>query len=615
MNFWKIFGATIAAVACCMIIGFIVLFIMGAELFSLFNIEIEKEEVKPQTVLCIDFAENIVDSPRVSMFGELDTSTLSFSQPLTLLHALSAIESAEKDDNIKGICIRLNGMGSVSAVNIEELRNAIAKFRLRSGKFVVAYDDNYTQSEYYLASVADHVILHPEGSLEWRGIGFNSLFLRGLLDKIDAKVEIFRPANCKYKSAVEIYTNTSMSAADREQMERLANSMWDDIVADVAACRPQTTPEKLKDMAKNLEITFAEDALKAGLICEIGYEDALFDYIHQRGVKLNNNDGINLISLGEYSNIVHGEWSRVPFKEGSDEWDTPYGSSLVAVVYADGQIVDGNMLMDDYVYGNMLAAQLRQLRLDESTKAVVLRINSPGGSALASDVIWREMSLLQQQKPVVVSMGEYAASGGYYIAVPADFIFANKLTLTGSIGVFAAMFNLENTLKNHLGVTIDGAGTSANAGGITMFKPLTSQQRGSLNKSIDRVYTTFTSHVAEGRNLPLEDVLAVAEGRIWSGSDADKMALVDATGGLSDAITLAIELADIENDYQIYELAPPPTPIEEFFNTIGSMFTSSTGISPAIYGDMLRTIIEQHRYIFDYHGIQSIMPMNISLKL
>ena len=612
VSFWKIFGATMAAVGVCMVIGFIILIIMGISFLSMFNLNMPKDEVKPQSVLCIDFAENIVDAPRVSMFGELDVATLSFSEPLTMLHALSAIESAATDDNIKGICINVNGMGSVSAANIEELRSAVERFKA-SGKFVVAYDDSYTQSEYYLASVADHIILHPEGSLEWRGVGFSSLYLKGLLDKIDAKVEVIRPTDCKYKSAVETFTNTSMSDADREQMEALANSMWDAIVADVALSR-DLDAELLKQKAANLEINSAEDALAAGLIDEIGYKDNLIDYFTKHGVESNEVNGTNLISLGRYSFIIHADWQRVPFMEGSDIYKTPEDKPLVAVVYAEGEIVDGNMLMDDYVYGDMLAAQLRFLRNDENTKAVVLRINSPGGSALASDVIWREMKLLQETKPLVVSMGGYAASGGYYISVPADFIFADKLTLTGSIGVYGVMFNLETTLKKHLGITIDGVGTSREANGISMVAPLTARQKEVLEEGVDRIYATFTEHVAEGRNMALSDVLAVAEGRVWSGSDALRLGLVDGIGGFKEAISIAIDLADLD-DYLIYELSAPPTPLEEFFNSVNSLFTASCGLNYGVQGDDIRKMIEQNLYLYKYNGMQCIMPVNVKLNL
>lgn len=613
MNFWKTFGAAMAAFGCGMIMLIIIFIILSIKILSLFNLELPKHEVKPQTVLCIDLAENIVNAPRVSTLGEFDTSTLTFSQPLTMLHALAAIENAATDENIEGICIKIDGMGTADIANIEELRTALERFKA-SGKFVVAYDDSYTESDYYLASVADHIILQPEGSLEWHGMGINSVFFKCLLDKIDAKTEIFRPTTCKYKSAVETFSRSSMSKENREQMEALTNTMWNDIVGDVALSRGLDA-EELKRLAANIEISNANKALEAGLIDEVGYEDALYDYFEQQGVDTNNMSTFNMMSLGEYSSIVHAEWTRVHFKAGSDLYETPSEKPLVAVVYADGEIVDGNMFMDDYVYGSMLASQLRQLRLDDNTEAVVLRINSPGGSALASDVVWREMVLLQREKPLVVSMGGMAASGGYYISVPADFIYADKLTLTGSIGVYGVMFNLEQTLKRHLGITFDMAGTSPMANGISLVAPITERQREVLTEGVDQVYATFTEHVAEGRNLSIDSVLAVAEGRVWSGTQALEHGLVDGIGGLSDAISFAVDLADLGDNFMIYEMCPPPTPIEEFIDNISSMFFTPANTNIPSYETAIRTFVENNLYIFSYRGIQCRMPNKIEIKL
>lgn len=612
MNFWRVFGATIAAVLCCFVIFIITLIILGVKLFSLFNLDIPQQEVKPQTVLCIDLAESIIDAPRVATFGEFDTTTMSFTEPLTLLHAIAAIESAATDNNIEGICIKIDGMGTTNVANIEELRSAIERFK-SSGKFVVAYDDSYTQSDYYLASVADHIILQPEGSIEWRGVAFNSVFLKGLLDKIDAKIEVFRPTDCKFKSAVETYTRTSMSKEDREQMESLANRVWSDIVADVALSR-KLDAERLKELAANLDVNHPQEALEAGLIDEIGYESTLYDYLRKKGVNTNSMNGFNMMSLGEYATIKLAEWTRVPFKAGSDEYVTPE-ENLVAVLYADGEIVDGNMFADDYVYGTMLAAQLRQLRHDNNTKAVVLRINSPGGSALASDIVWHEMKLLQEKKPLVVSMGSMAASGGYYISLPADFIFADKSTITGSIGVFGVMFNLGETLRKHLGITFDAAGSSAEASGISLFAPLSNRQREVINKGVDKVYNTFTNHVAEGRNMSLDSVLEVAEGRVWSGSQALDLGLIDGIGGISEAIAIASDIADLGDNFKLYEMCPPPTPLEEIIDSISSLFFTPSTTNIPSYREAIRNLIRDNLYIFNNRGIQCIMPNRVEINL
>ena len=486
MNFWKSFSASLLAIVVSVGLFFFLTIVMIVSLVA--SIEPAEESVSSDSVLIIDLSNSIIDAPMTSPLGSLDAMSMEFSESITLLRALSAIENAGKDDNIKGICINIDGDGVVSAANLEELRAAIERFKL-TGKFVVAYDDTYTQSDYYLASVADEVFLNPEGSLEWRGTSMAAEFYKGLMDKLDIEVEVFRPTDCRYKSGVEPFILTEMSEANRKQMQSLADATWNSICEDVAESRGISV-EELKRYAADLSITLAEDALNAGLIDRIAYEDELSDIYDSYGVERNGYDLHNYISLTEYIETVDPTKPRVSV--GNETLIANLDSPLVAIIYADGEIVDGDIYMDGYVYGTRLAHELRQARLNDETKAVVVRVNSPGGSALASEVAWREMELLQQEKPVVVSMGSMAASGGYYISAPADYIFADKLTLTGSIGVFGVIFNLENTLKNKLGITLDWANTSPAAGGMNALRPLTDKERKSIMVSIDRVYSTFT---------------------------------------------------------------------------------------------------------------------------
>jgi protease-4 len=499
----------------------------------------------------------------------------------------------------------------VSVANIEELRFALERFK-KSGKFVVAYDDNYTQSEYYLATVADKILLQPEGSLEWKGVGFSTLFFKGLFDKLDVKPEIFRPTECKFKSAVEPYFRTNMSDENRLQMEVLASSIWEDITNDIALSRG-INADNLRLYAKNLDINLPEDALSRGMIDRIAYEDELFELYDSYGVKRNDFGLHNTISLYDYVESINISPLRVSVGDNTaiESVNTP----LVAIIYAEGQIVDGNMYVDDYVYGSRLADELRQARLNNDTKAVVVRVNSPGGSALASDIAWREMSLLQQAKPVVISMGEMAASGGYYISAPADYIFADKSTLTGSIGVFGVLFNLEKTLKNRLGVTIDKAATSPSAGGPNIFEPLTNEQRNAITVGVDRVYTTFTSHVAEGRNMPIDSVLSVAEGRVWSGSDAIEIGLVDELGGLTHAIAKASQLAGLKNGYKLYEFNAALTPFEQWLDNMVNNTVVDLGFDSGsmIYND-IKTLLIDNPMLITNGGIQTIVPGDIKLE-
>ena len=608
MNFWKTFGASLLAlvVASALVVVGVISLIFNI----LFSINIETESVPNQSVLFINTAEDINDAPPASVLGSIDPTAMTLTKPLTILQTLSAIESAAEDSRIKGICIYCNGLGTISSANIEELRSALMRFK-SSGKFVVAYDDAYTQSEYYLATAADKILINPEGSLDWRGINFSTLFYKGLMDKLDIKVDIFRPTDCKFKSAVEPYFRTNMSKENRLQMEVLINSMWDDIVNEVAVSR-NLDANKLKRYAANLEINSPEDALSRGMVDRIAYEDELYELFSDYGVKLNKLKLHNRISLSDYVASVVISPKRVSVGNTIEYADNP----LVAIIYAEGQIVDGNMYEDGYVFGSRLADELRQARLDDNTKAVVVRVNSPGGSALASEVAWREMTLLQQCKPVVISMGDMAASGGYYISAPADYIFADKFTLTGSIGVFSVVFNIEDTLKNKLGITIDTASTSPSAGGVGIFKSLTPEQRKSHTTIVDKIYTTFTSHVAEGRNMPVEDVLKIAEGRVWSGSNAVEIGLVDEIGGLTHAVAKASQLAGLKNKYMLYEFNAPLSPFEEWLENMSSTTTVELGFTDNnIYYNEVKQLFMENPMFLTNSGVQAIVPGDLKIEL
>ena len=612
MNFWKTFGASLLAFVVVSVVTSIIFVTFCIGVILNLSIDTEDKGISNDSILYINLTENIIDAPLASAMGSLDPLSMSISTPLALIDVLSAIENAEKDSRIKGICIHCDGQGVVSTANIEEIRFAIEKFK-KSGKFVVAFDDSYTQSEYYLASVADKILLQPEGSLEWIGAGSSTLFYKGLIDKLDVKVEIFRPTECKFKSAVEPYFRTSMSNENRLQMEVLVSSIWDNLTNDIAQSRGLDA-EKLRRYAKNLEINLPEDALSHGMVDYIAYEDELFNLYDSYGVKRNDFGLHNTISLADYVNHIDISPKRVSV--GNDVAIKDVDKPLIAIIYAEGQIVDGNMYDDGFVYGSRLADELRQARLDDDTKAVVVRVNSPGGSALASEVAWREMTLLQQSKPVVISMGDMAASGGYYISAPADYIFADKFTLTGSIGVFSVVFNLENTLKNKLGITIDTASTSPSAGGMGVFNSLTPEQRKSHTAIVDKIYTTFTSHVAEGRNMPIEDVLKIAEGRVWSGSNAVEIGLVDEIGGLTHAVAKASQLAGLKKGYLLYEFNAPLSPFEEWLENMSSTTAVDLGFNNnnIYYNDVKQLLIENPIFLTD-SGVQAIVPGDLKIDL
>lgn len=549
MNFIKTFLAALLA----FVLGSLAILLFG--MFILFAIAGSMERtvtVKEGSILRIDFSEVINDAPSSDPLAGFDFRTLQSTRQLSLLKVLRTLEAAAVDDRIEGIYLRMNGTGGVTGTAlIEELREAIELFK-QSGKFVVAYNETYSQGQYYLASAADRIYLQPEGGMDWSGLSTSLMFYKGLFDKLDLKAEVFRPTVCKYKSAVEPYILDRMSEANREQMQALVDSMWGTIAEAVAASRGIDV-ERLNEIADKLQVTLPEDALKYGFVDGLLYEDQMKEVFAELGVEDDGEGNYDFVSLGDYASMVGVDLDNL-------------GADRVAVVYADGQIVDGEGY-GDAVYGNSLAAELADVRRDEKVKAVVVRVNSPGGSALASDVIWREMELLRAEKPVVVSMGSYAASGGYYISCPADVIVADRLTLTGSIGVFGMFLNPIDALKNKLGITLDGVKSNASAG-MGSVEPLTPAQRASIMRGVDKVYETFTQDVAAGRNLPIEKVLDIAGGRVWSGSDALGIGLIDAYGGLKTAIALAVDKAGLGENFRVVEVTQQPSSLAAMLSAL-----------------------------------------------
>ena len=545
MNFVKTFLAGLLAV----IVGTFLVFFLW--IFILLGIAGSMEKsvaVHPESILKIDFSEVLTDAPSSDPLAGIDLMTLQTTRQLSLFKALRAIEAAGADDRIKGIYLRMNGGGGVTgSALLEELREALLEFK-QSGKFIVAYNETYSQGQYYLASVADKIYLQPEGGMEWSGLASDVMFYKGLLDKLDLRAEVFRPTACKYKSAVEPFILYKMSAANREQMQALVNSMWGTISGAVCESRGIDSV-KMRRITDNLQVTLPEEALEYGFVDSLVYEDQMEDVFAELGVS----DDYDFITLGDYASQVGADLKNI-------------SADQVAIVYADGQIVDGEGYGKE-IYGNTLAAKIAGVRDDEKVKGVVLRVNSPGGSALASDVIWREVELLRAEKPVVVSMGSYAASGGYYISCPADVIVADKLTLTGSIGVFGMILDTREALKNKLGITIDGVQSNASSSFLAT-QPLTPVQRSMIMRGVDKVYTTFTNDVAEGRNLPIEKVLDIAGGRVWSGADALGIGLIDTYGGLKTAIALAVDKADLGDNYRVTEVTETPTGFAAFIASL-----------------------------------------------
>lgn len=588
MNFVKTFLAGLLAV----VVGtFLVFFLWIFILLGIAGSMDKSVAVHPESILKIDFSEVLTDAPSSDPLAGIDLMTLQTTRQLSLFKALRAIEAAGADDRIKGIYLRMNGEGGVTgSALLEELREALLEFK-QSGKFIIAYNETYSQGQYYLASVADKIYLQPEGGMDWSGLASNVMFYKGLLDKLDLRAEVFRPTACKYKSAVEPFILDKMSSANREQMQTLVNSMWGTISGAVCESRGIDSV-KMRRITDNLQVTLPEEALEYGFVDSLVYEDQMEDVFAELGVS----DDYAFITLGDYASQIGADLKNI-------------SADQVAIVYADGQIVDGEGYGKE-IYGNTLAAKIAGVREDEKVKAVVLRVNSPGGSALASDVIWREVELLRAEKPVIVSMGSYAASGGYYISCPADVIVADKLTLTGSIGVFGMILDTREALKNKLGITVDGVKSNASSSFLAT-EPLTPIQRSMIMRGVDKVYTTFTNDVAEGRNLPIEKVLDIAGGRVWSGADALGIGLIDTYGGLKTAIALAVDKAGLGDDYRVVEVTETPSGFAAFiasFNvSVREAFTrSELGLMMKEYNTV--------REAFRQQGVLMYSPYKIEMR-
>ena len=544
------FGQAFVAALLAFVAGSVVVTVLSLMFFSGISAMFapEVKGIPEKAILHINLEQSLVDAPSKNPMGSFDFVTMSSTSPLTIYDALRALESAASDERIEGIYINYTGAGTVSLTLLEELRAAIINFK-QSGKWVVAYNDTYSQGGYYLASVADKIYMQPEGSFDWSGLQMNTIFYKGLIDKLGVDIDILRPTVCKYKSAVEPFFLTEMSDANREQMQELANGMWD-VVLDAVSSARGIDKQELNRLADELAIVLPKHALEHKFIDGVKYADQMEELFEEEyGI-----EDAEYISLSDYASSLVTDPKRAT-------------APKVAIVYANGEVIDGEG-SDDNIYGYSLSKTLRKVAEDDDIESVVLRVNSPGGSALASDIIWREMENLKAKKPVIVSMGEMAASGGYYISAPADAIVADRSTLTGSIGVFGMIPSFGKAMEDKLGLSVDGVKTNANSGMGNGFSALSPTQYRAMMQGVDRVYERFTSLVAEGRNLTIERVLEIAEGRVWSGEQAQQIGLVDTCGGLMAAIAIAIDKAELGDNYQIVEVEEEMDGLMAIFNSL-----------------------------------------------
>ena len=505
---------------------------------------------------------------------------------------LSSIKKAKDNEKIKGICLNA-GAFACSPASLEEIRNALVDFK-ESGKFIVAYGGNYLQNTYYLASVADKVAINPQGSLGWHGLATQTYFLKDLYDKIGIEMQVFRVGT--YKSAVEPYIATQMSDANREQTQAFVNSIWGQMVADVAESRniPADSLNALAD--RNMDLQPTETYIATGLADTLMYQDEMLAYLKQL-TDTEEDDALNKLYLDDMVNVQR----NVP-KDKS--------GNILAVYYAAGTIGSSELPTDEGIDPGKVTKDLRKLREDESVKAVVLRVNSPGGSAFGSEEIWREVTLLKEKKPVIVSMGDYAASGGYYISCAADWIVAQPTTLTGSIGIYGAIPNAGKLLNDKLGIHFDGVKTNklADLGDIT--RPFNEEEKALMQNMVNKGYELFTQRCADGRKMPIDEIKKIAEGRVWTGEMAKDLKLVDELGGIDRAIAVAAERAEIE-DYTVMSY-----PKQEDF--ISSLMSSGTDrYLSARMKDELGVFYEPFRHMQNLKNsdpVQARLPFMITIK-
>lgn len=519
------------ALAClvAMLIATVIFILMGIGAVSGIVASFMKDvgKIENNSILFLDLngsvEERIEENPLASL---IDSEQNYYG----LDEIIAAIKEAKINENIKGIYLQAGAVEGASGASLEEIRGELASFK-ESGKFIVAYGDQYSQELYYLATVADKLILNPQGSIAWHGLASSPIFYKDLLEKVGVEMQIFKVGT--YKSAVEPFMATEMSDANREQLSELLDSTWDEILTAVSVSR--SVPKEMLDeyADKFMDYRQAEEYVACGMADTLLYKDGVLDYLKSlTGVA--GDDELNLVTMETMR-------ERLKMKQ---EMTAAMGCNVIAVYYAFGEI-DGSFSSLSGIDSEEVIKDLRKLREDDNVKAVVLRVNSPGGSAYGSEQIWREVSLLKAVKPVVVSMGDYAASGGYYISCAADCIVANKTTLTGSIGIFGMFPTAEKLLKDKVGLDFDVVKTNRMADFGELSRSFRPEEKAVLQEYINNGYALFLKRCADGRGVTVEDIAKIAEGRVWTGSKAKEIGLVDELGDLDKAIKIAAQKAEL----------------------------------------------------------------------
>ncbi len=563
-------------------------------------------QVKDKSVLVFDLSLSVSDTGPNPSNSEALQQALSENSPseIQLRTLIQSIDQASKDDNIVALYLQgTNSPTSAGLANLKEIRQALQRFR-DSGKTIIAYDMDWTAPEYYLASVANQVIVNPLGSLDIKGLSSQVMFLTGALEKYGIGVQVTRVG--KYKSAVEPFLLKKISPESREQTQKLLGDLWGEWLRTIAPSR-KVTPQQLQAFSNTEGILLANTALKGKLVDQVAYGDEVVTNFKKiTGESKDKDQQFRQISINSYSKIPEVAKNNIG-DENSD--------NRIAIIYAEGEIVDGKGTSTQ-IGGDRLAKELRKLRLDEKVKAVVFRVNSPGGSATASEVIGREIELIRKQKPVIVSMGNFAASGGYWISMGADQIFAEANTITGSIGVFGLLFNIQD-ISNQNGITWDIVKTGKFADLKTISRPKTPEELAKTQNIVNLIYDRFISNVATHRQLPKDKVQEIAQGRDWSGLQAKQIGLVDEIGGLDAAIAAAVKKANLGDNWKLQE-APKPRSLEERIleNLAGENTTATATPIDPLTREFLRLQEELSllKTLNDPKGIYTRLPFNLRIE-
>lgn len=549
-------------------------------------------EVKENSILKIDLNRPVTEREEENPLEDLDFPG-NEGGSIGLRELKMAISRAREDSKIKGILLD-GSMGRMGMAKNEELRNALIEFK-KSGKFIYSYGEYFSESSYYTSSVADSIFLNPEGLVEFNGLSSDIMFFKGALDKLEVKPEVFRVGD--FKSAVEPFIRENMSDANRLQANSFLNSINNFNLEQVAKAR-SITFEQTKLTSDSMKVRNAEDAVRFGLVTRLAYYDQVLNSLKKK-LKIEKDKDLNFISFGKYKKVEKEDLD----KDASSD-------NKIAIVVAEGDISTGKG--DENTIGSdKICETLRKVREDKKVKAVVLRINSPGGSALASDIMWREIQLLKAEKPVIASMSDVAASGGYYMAMGCDKIVAHPNTITGSIGVFGLLFNTRDMFKNKLGITFDGVKTGAYSDLGNGTRPFTDSERRIIQNEVDKIYETFTSKAAQGRKMTQDDLKKVAGGRVWSGAEAHKIGLVDELGGLDKAVELAATQAKLGKDYRLRYLPAQ----KNFFQQIMDQISGNEAEAKLLKAELgdLYPVVKQIKALKDWQGIQARLPFMLDI--